>query len=98
MATPTWPVPYYQRVYRHDPQPLHHNGMNLEHHSVPIHDFHSMTAKEILKNEGKGYVVEAVENHFDIQDYQTRFTDSGIFSEAYVDDMIDCLDLVARQN
>ena len=69
MATPTWPVPYYQRLARHDPQPLHSNDIVLDHINVPIHDFHSVIAKEILKNEGKGHVVEAVENHFDIKNY-----------------------------
>ena len=42
--------------------------------------------------------MEAVENHFNIDDYQTKFECSNEFSEAYVDDMLDCLDLVARQD
>ena len=32
-----------------------------------------MVAKELLKLEGKGYVVEAVEQHYDIDNYMTRF-------------------------
>ena len=63
-----------------------------------ISDKHSLIAKEILKTTGQGYIVEAVENHFDIKDFQTKFEDSASFTEAYVDDLLDCLDLVAQQN
>ena len=77
MATPTWPVPYYQRHSRHDPHPQHSNEMSLSNFNVPIDDYHSVLAKEHLKSQGKGYVVEAVENHFDIKNFQTSFTDSG---------------------
>ena len=96
MSTPQWPVPYYQRAFRHDPAPLHDNDMTLSNFNMPIHDVHSLLAKEILKTQGKGYIVEMVENHFDIKNFQTKFEDSSEFAAAYVDDMIECLDLVAR--
>ena len=105
MSTPTWPVPYYQRAFRHDPNPGkllmnvdHNDNGNLGYMFVEIHDFHSIMAKEVLKTQGLGYIVEAVENHFDIDNYQTEFKCSNEFSEAYVDDMLDCLDLVAKQD
>ena len=99
MSTPTWPVPYYQRVHRHDPNPRYADpSMNLDNWKVEISDHHSVLAKEILKASGKGHIVEAVENHFEIDNYQTSFACSSQFAEAYVDDMIDCLDLVAKQD
>ena len=63
-----------------------------------ISDSHVIFAKEILKTIGKGYVVEAVENHFDITDYATKFEDSSQFTEAYVDDLLDSIDIATKQN
>lgn len=90
MSTPEWPVPYYQRQFRH-PASLEKREGNLNHFLVPLHDFHVIIAKELLKSSGKGYVVEAVENHMDLESYTTAFRDSAQFSRAYVDDMLDCL-------
>ena len=90
MSTPEWPVPYYQRIFRHPPSLEKRDG-NLNHFLVPVHDFHVIIAKELLKAAGKGYIVEAVENHFELDKYNTQFKDSSLFSKAYVDDMLDCL-------
>ena len=97
MSTPEWPVPYYQRVFRHPPS-LEKRVGNLNHFCVPLHDFHVIMAKEVLKSIGKGYVVEAIENHYDIETYTTSFKDSSQFSKAYVDDMLDCLGVAQEQN
>ena len=90
MSTPEWPVPYYQRVFRH-PANLEKREGNLNHFLVPLHDYHVIIAKEILKTVGKGYVVEAIENHYDLDSYKTSFKDSSLCSKAYVDDMLDTL-------
>ena len=79
MSTPQWPVPYYQRAYRH-PARLDKNEGDLGYFMVNLHDSHVMIAKELLKLEGKGYVVEAIEQHYDITSYKTSFTDSSMFS------------------
>ncbi len=52
-----------------------------------------MLAKEQLKAEGHGYVVEAVENHADSTTYCTSFENSTMFSKAYTDDLLDCLSI-----
>ena len=54
---------------------------------------HAILAKESLKEKGLGYVVEAVENHADSTTYCTSFADSSMFSKAYTDDLLDCLDV-----
>ena len=90
MSTPEWPVPYYQRQFRHPPSLEHREG-NLNHFCVPVHDFHVIMAKEALKSSNQGYIVEAIENHFDLDTYATSFKDSSLFSQAYVDDALDCL-------
>ena len=90
MSTPEWPVPYYQRAFRH-PANLEKDIGNLNHFCVPVHDFHVILAKETLKSMDQGYVVEAIENHYDLQNYITSFKDSSVFSKAYVDDMLDSL-------
>ena len=97
MSTPQWPVPYYQRAYRH-PANLDRNDGDLGYFLVPCNDSHAMIAKELLKLEGKGYVVEAVEQHYDIDNYRTGFKDSSQFSAAYTDDLLDCLGAAREQD
>ena len=61
MSTPTWPVPYYQRIAK---MPVNSGDVdkgNLEYVGVEIEDVHSIKAKENLKAKGLGYVVEAIE-------------------------------------
>ena len=70
MSTPEWPVPYYQRAFRHPPS-LERRIGNISSFMLPLHDYNVLVAKEILKSIGKGYVVEAVENHFNIKTYKT---------------------------
>jgi hypothetical protein len=90
MTTPEWPVPYYQRIFRH-PASLERREGNLNNFLVPVHDTDVIVAKELLKTLGKGYVVEAIENHYDLDTYKTTFKDSSLFSKAYVDDILDTL-------
>ena len=71
---------------------------NLNHFLVPVHDFHVIIAKEWLKDQGHGHIVEAVEQHYDLTHYKTSFAHSGDFSDAYTDDLLDCLDLAHKQN
>ncbi len=97
MSTPEWPVPYYQRAFRH-PASLEKRNGNLGHFLVPLHDFHTVIAKELLKTCGKGYVVEAVENHFDLPEYRTSFKDSTQFSKAYIEDLVEALGVASEQN
>ena len=97
MSTPTWPVPYYQRAFRH-PANLDKEDGNLLHVGVQLDDSHAMVAKEMLKVEGNGYVVEAIEQHYNLTNYITRFNDSQQFCEAYVDDLLDCLGVAHEQN
>ena len=97
MSTPQWPVPYYQRAYRH-PANLQRNDGDLGYFCVNVNDSHALIAKELLKLEGKGYVVEAVEQHYDIDSYRTAFADSTQFSKAYIDDMLDCLGAAREQD
>ena len=97
MSTPTWPVPYYQRSFRH-PANLDKDLGDIGYIAMPLADSHMVVAKEMLKLQGKGYVVEAIEQHYDITDYRTKFEDSSKFSEAYTDDLLDCLNIAHEQN
>ena len=98
MSTPEWPVPYWQRIYRSDPVPHDADTYDISKPVEYIDDRHVIIAKEWLKSTGQGYVVEAVENHFNIKSYVTSFEDSSKFTEAYVDDLLDSIDVVHRQN
>ena len=97
MSTPEWPVPYYQRAFRH-PAALEKRAGDLGAFLVPLHDIHVLIAKEFLKTDGKGYVVEAVENHYDLENYCTSFKDSSQFSRAYLEDLAEALDVAKEQN
>ena len=97
MSTPTWPVPYYERAFRH-PANLEEDAGLLTGVEVPISDHHVLMAKELLLSLGKGYVVEAVEQHWKTSSYVTKFENSKQFSEAYVDDLLDCLGVAREQN
>ena len=98
MSTPTWPVPYYQRIIRHPVNTGDINKGNITHAAVAISDMHAMVAKERLKAQGLGYVVEAVENHADTKTWCTSFSNSSAFSKAYTDDLLDCLSVGFDQN
>ena len=97
MSTPEWPVPYYQRAFRH-PANLEVNKGSLSQFLVPLHDSHALVAKESLKTNGEGYIVEAIENHFNLTNYKTEFKDASAFCNAYVDDILGCLSLAYEQN
>ena len=58
-----------------------------------ISDIHAIMAKQALKTNGLGHVVEAVESHADTTTYCTSFQDSTKFSNAYAEDLLDCLDV-----
>ena len=97
MSTPTWPVPYYQRQFRHPANIDQYKG-DLLYFNVALHDAHALVAKELLKLEGKGYVVEAIENHYQLDSYLTAFGDANQFTQAYVDDLLDCIGTAREQD
>ena len=98
MSTPTWPVPYYQRLMRHPVNSGDIDKGQLSYINQECTDLHSILAKEALKADGLGYVVEAVEQHGDSKTYQTSFADSSMFTTAYTDDLLDCLSVAYDQN
>ena len=97
VSTPTWPVPYYQRAFRH-PGNMDQDKGDMWSICAPLDDTHVVMAKELLKLDGKGYVVEAVEQHFKLKDYMTSFKDSTQFSAAYLDDLLECLGAAHEQD
>lgn len=64
----------------------------------PLTDIHAIFAKQYLRQAGLGHVVEAVENHADTTTYCTSFQDSTKFSNAYTEDLLDCLDVAFNQS
>ena len=98
MSTPTWPVPYYQRLMRHPVNSGDIHKGDLAYVNVECSDMHAIIAKEKLREQGLGYVVEAVENHADTQTWCTSFSDSTMFTKAYTDDLLGCLGVAFEQN
>ena len=97
MSTPTWPVPYYQRAFQQPTNTERVEG-HLDQINVPVGDMHVAIAKEVLLLQGKGYVVEAIEQDYDITSYVTSFESSEKFSAAYTDDLLDCLGVAQSEN
>ena len=98
MSTPTWPVPYYQRIFKHPVNQGDIDKGNLSYVTEECSDIHAIMAKQNLRAQGLGYVVEAVENHADTTTYCTSFADSTKFSNAYAEDLLDCLDVAFNQS
>ena len=98
MSTPTWPVPYYQRLMRHPVTSGDIDKGTLSHVAQPCGDLDVILAKEHLKAQGLGHVVETVENHVDTDTYVTSFADSAMFTKAYTEDLLDCLAIAFDQN
>lgn len=98
MSTPTWPVPYYQRIMRHPVNSGDIDKGTLSTVAEPLTDIHAIFAKQYLRQAGLGHVVEAVENHADTTTYCTSFQDSTKFSNAYTEDLLDCLDVAFNQS
>ena len=98
MSTPTWPVPYYQRLARHPVNTGDISKGDLTYIEQDINDGHAILAKERLRELGLGYVVEAVENHADTTTYATSFEHCGPFCKAYSEDLLDCLTVGFEQN
>lgn len=97
MSTPQWPVPYYQRAFK-DAQNVDKIEGDFECVMSKADDCNVILAKEKLLMEGKGYVVEAIEQHYDITSYITFFESSEKFSAAYTDDLLDCLGVAQAEN
>ena len=68
--------------------------------TVPINIGTAIAARELLKDEGHGNVVEVVENHYEFKEegFITKFEDSTHFSQAYLDDMLEALPVAWKQN
>ena len=98
MSTPTWPVPYYQRIMKHPVNAGDIDKGKLSCLAEDISDIHAIMAKQALRANGLGHVVEAVENHADTTTYCTSFDDSTKFSNAYTEDLLDCLDVAFNQS
>ncbi len=98
MSTPTWPVPYYQRLFRHPVNSGDIDKGTLENIAIECNDSHALLAKETLRANNLGYVVEAVENHADTTTYCTKFEDSTMFTKAYTDDLLNCLGVAWNEN
>ena len=51
MSTPEWPVPYYQRAFRHPAALDKYNGC-ITYIAAPLDDNHVLFGKEVLKDLG----------------------------------------------
>ena len=74
------------------------NKGNLSHIAGECSDAEVIKAKEALKQKGMGYVVEAIDNHYQGKTFVTQFDDSTQFTKAYTEDLLDCLNVAFDQS
>lgn len=105
MSTPTWPVPYYQRIHRAYPVREDKN-INLSTADLEFSDVNWYSAKEALNRSLKGrQIVQYTENNVRTNStichylaYQIRKEDCETMARSYVSDISQFLDIANREN
>jgi hypothetical protein len=98
MSTPTWPVPYYQRMVKAYPV-REKKSVNLSLMDFDADDTNWYAAKEILNETLKGrQIVEYTEKNIKTNTYLIRKNDCETMVRSYVDDCGQFLDIANREN
>jgi len=99
MSTNTWPVPYYQRLYKAYPVREKKDKLSLLLSDIDIDDTNWYAAKEYLRQSYRGrQAVEWVENNLATNSYVVIQKDVGKMARAYVDDIIGFLNVANKEN
>lgn len=99
VSTPTWPVPYYQRLYKAYPVREKKDKISLLLSDIDIDDSNWYSAKEYLRESYRGrQAVEWVENHLKTDSYVLIQNDVGNMAKAYIDDIVGFLNAANREN
>lgn len=98
ISTPTFPVPYYQRIMRNPPSP-EQVTIDLRGLLEPLNEGAVIRTKHKLATTPEGLkILEFVENYVDEETYQTCVDSVGDQCEIYADDMVNFLDCAHEEN
>lgn len=98
VASPEWPAPYYQRMFRSYPTRLQ-NAPDLSGAGAPYCQMTIYEAKRhIASTQSGAVVVDHVENNFELDSYVMRQTDTGRMAQAYVSDLVDYIAVANNEN
>merc|ERR1711884_474077 len=99
MSTPTWPVPYYQRLIHSAPLSVEDADMGMSNIAGQADWVHAETAKKVLNMTASGRdVVQHVENNMAIDSYVVYQNDTGNMAQAYCADLSKYLDAANKEN
>merc|ERR1719240_1384659 len=99
MSTPTWPVPFYERVARACPERVRHKENDLNNAGRQIGPMDANLTKQALRASVQGReTLEHVENNMKLEDWIMELKDSATMSKAYSGDLVKYLNVANKQN
>ncbi|KRX09001.1 hypothetical protein PPERSA_01888 [Pseudocohnilembus persalinus] len=99
VTTSSWPVPYYQRIFKAYPVREQKDKQSLLLSDIDIDDTNWYQAKQFLKQTYKGReVVNHVENHSQTNTYIMIQNDVASMAKAYVADFSQFIDVANKEN
>ena len=98
ISTPTFPVPYYQRIMRNPPSP-EQVTIDLRGLLEPLNEGAVIRTKHQLAATPEGLkILEYVENYVEENSYLTQVDSVGEQCDIYADDLIHFLDCAHEEN
>jgi hypothetical protein len=98
VASPEWPAPYYQRLFRSYPTRLQ-NTYDLGGAGAPYCQYTIYEAKRHIASTKSGAsTIQNIEDGFKLDSYVMRQTDSGRMAQSYVSDLVDFIDVANKEN
>ncbi|EAS03098.2 hypothetical protein TTHERM_00444800 (macronuclear) [Tetrahymena thermophila SB210] len=99
MSTSTWPVPYYQRLFKAYPIREKKDKMSLLLSDIDIDDTNWYQAKDFLRGSFRGrQIVDYVENNIASNTYILIQQDVANMAKAYVHDICGYIDVANKEN
>lgn len=98
ISTPEFPVPYYQRIFRHLDSP---SQMSLDMRRLVTQpdNTNAIKTRDQLSKSSEGLkVLEFVENSLDTKSYITEIRSISAQAEIYANDLIEYLDAAHEEN
>jgi len=99
MTTSTWPVPYYQRLYKAYPIRERKDKLSLLLNDIDIDDTNWYQTKVIMRESFAGRDTLAwVEKNLETKSYLVVQQDVGKMAKAYVNDIVAFLDAANKED
>lgn len=98
ISTPEFPVPYYQRIFRHLDSPSQ-MSIDMRKLNNEVDENVVINARDELTKTSEGLkVLEFVENKVNIDSYHTKIDSIAVQAEIYANDLLEYLDAAHEEN